>query len=58
MLAAAVKNAGIKDLLDTVLSAEEVEVYKPHPVVYQLAVDRLALEAGEICFVSSNSWDA
>jgi 2-haloacid dehalogenase len=58
MLAAAVKNAGVKDLLDTVLSAEEAKIYKPHPAVYQLAVDRLGLEAGEICFVSSNGWDA
>ena len=37
---------------------EEVKVYKPHPTVYQLAVDRLGLEAREICFVSSNGWDA
>jgi 2-haloacid dehalogenase len=58
MLAAAVNNAGVKDLLDTVLSAEEVKVYKPQPAVYQLAVDRLGLETGEICFVSSNGWDA
>ena len=58
MLAAAVKNASIEDLLNAVLSVEEVKVYKPHPTVYQLAVDRLGLEAGEICFVSSNGWDA
>jgi 2-haloacid dehalogenase len=58
MLAAAVKNAGIKDLLDAVLSVEEVKVYKPHPTVYQLAVDRLGLKASAIWFVSSNGWDA
>jgi 2-haloacid dehalogenase len=58
MLAAAVKNAGINDLLDAVLSVEEVKVYKPHPAVYQLAVDRLSLKDSEICFVSSNGWDA
>jgi 2-haloacid dehalogenase len=58
MLSAAVENAGIEDLLDIVLSAEEVNLYKPHPSVYQLAVDRLGLTPGEICFVSSNGWDA
>jgi 2-haloacid dehalogenase len=58
MLAAAVKNAGINDLLDAVLSVEEVKVYKPHPTVYQLAVDRLSLRASAICYVSSNGWDA
>ena len=58
MLAAAVDNAGFRDLLDTVLSVEEVRIYKPHPAVYQLAVDRLGLEAGAVCFISSNGWDA
>ena len=33
-------------------------VYKPHPKVYQLAVDRLALMPGAILFLSSNAWDA
>ncbi len=58
MLAAAIKSASIQNLLDEVLSVEEVQVYKPHPAVYQLAADRLGLKAGEICFVSSNGWDA
>jgi 2-haloacid dehalogenase len=58
MLAAAVKNAGINNFLDAVLSVEEVKVYKPHPAVYQLAVDRLGLKESEICFISSNGWDA
>ena len=58
MLGAAVGAAGISALVDTVLSVEEVGVYKPHPRVYQLAVDRLALTPDSICFVSANAWDA
>lgn len=58
MLASAVANAGIADLLDAVLSVEEVKVYKPHPSVYSLACDRFNLDAGSICFLSSNGWDA
>jgi 2-haloacid dehalogenase len=58
MLRAAVDQAGIADLLDCVLSVEEVGVYKPHPRVYQLAVDRLAIPPGTILFLSSNAWDA
>jgi 2-haloacid dehalogenase len=58
MLNAAVANAGIGDLLDAVLSVEEVGIYKPHPKVYQLAVDRLGVDAGAILFLSSNAWDA
>jgi 2-haloacid dehalogenase len=58
MLATAVNKAGIGDLLDAVLSVESVGVYKPHPKVYQLAIDRLAIPAGAISFQSSNAWDA
>ena len=58
MLETAVRNAGIRPLLDAVMSAEEVGVYKTHPKVYQLAVDRLGCELGAILFVSSNAWDA
>jgi len=58
MLAAAVDNAGIGGLLDAVLSVEEVGVYKTHPRVYQLAVDRLGIERAAISFQSSNAWDA
>ena len=58
MLRPVVGNAGLGDLLDHVLSVEEVGVYKPHPKVYQLAVDRLGLSRTEILFLSSNGWDA
>ncbi len=58
MLAAAVDHAGITALLDAVLSVEEVGVFKPHPSVYQLAVDRMGVRPDEICFVSANGWDA
>lgn len=58
MLDAAVKGAQLEGLLDAVLSVEEVGVYKPHPKVYQLAVERLGLPADAIAFQSSNAWDA
>lgn len=58
MLAAAAANAGIADLLDAVLSVEEVKVYKPHPAVYGLACKRLNVVADRVCFLSSNGWDA
>jgi len=58
MLDAAVKAAQLDTLLDAVFSVEEVGVYKPHPKVYQLAVDRLGIPAAAIAFQSSNAWDA
>jgi 2-haloacid dehalogenase len=58
MLDAAVTSAGIGELLDAVLSVEAVGVYKPHPKVYHLAVDRFGIPAAAISFQSSNAWDA
>jgi 2-haloacid dehalogenase len=45
MLDAAVQGAKLAALIDAVLSVEEVGVYKPHPKVYQLAVDHLGVPA-------------
>ena len=58
MLDAAIDHTGIGDLLDAVISVDEVGVFKPHFSVYQLAVERLGVDAGEISFQSSNAWDA
>lgn len=58
MLENATTSAAIDGLLDHVLSIEDVGVYKPDPRVYQLAVDRLKTPKENICFVSSNGWDA
>jgi 2-haloacid dehalogenase len=58
MLAAATAHAGVAGLFDAVLSVEEVQVYKPHPAVYQLACKWLDVAAEQICFLSSNGWDA
>jgi len=58
MLYSAVKNAGIYDMIDVILSVEQVGVFKPHPSVYQLAVDELRLTPSQICFLSANVWDA
>lgn len=58
MLNAAAAASGIDALLDAVLSVEDVGIYKPDPRVYQLAVDRLGVAKENICFMSSNGWDA
>jgi len=58
MLAAAVDNAGIADLLDGVYSVEGLNIFKPHPSVYELAVSGLNVSASQISYQSSNGWDA
>src|SRR5215475_14257207 len=55
MLEEVVKAAKLEVLVDAVLSVEAVGVYKPHPKVYQLAVDCLGMPASAISFQSSNA---
>ncbi|RMG68408.1 MAG: haloacid dehalogenase type II [Calditrichaeota bacterium] len=57
MLNAAVRSAGLTPFLDAVLSAHQVQTYKPHPAVYQLAVEFFQQPADRIGFVSSNGFD-
>jgi len=57
MLKSVVAANGIESLLDGIFSVEDAGVYKPHPKVYQLAVDRLGVPARAIAFQSSNAWD-
>ncbi len=57
MLTALVSAAKLDALFDQVLSVEAAGVFKPHPHVYQLAVDRLGVPAGAMSFQSSNAWD-
>lgn len=58
MLEAAVSNAGLSNLLDEVLSVEAIGVFKPHPAVYGLVHRHLAVTGKQVCFLSSNGWDA
>ena len=57
MLVAAMQSARLQDLIGEIISADAAGIYKPHPSVYQLAVDRFAVPAEKIVFVSSNTWD-
>ena len=58
MLDAAVRSAGLGNLVDDVISVDALGVYKPSAEVYQLAVDTLEVGRGQVSFQSSNAWDA
>ena len=58
MLKSAVEGAELGGLLAAVISVDGLRIYKPHPSVYQLAVNALDVPADGICFMSSNAWDA
>lgn len=57
MLDEAVNAAGLSTKLEAVLSVETIGIYKPSPLVYQLACDRFDVSPEEVLFFSSNGWD-
>ena len=58
MLKSAVKSSGLESVMDSLMSVDEVKVFKPDLRVYQIAVDTLGLKEHQIAFMSSNAWDA
>jgi 2-haloacid dehalogenase len=56
MLEPLVRQSGLG--FDAVLSVDPLQVYKPAPQVYALAVEKLKVDRASIGFVSSNCWDA
>jgi len=59
MLDSAVRYAGLDKLFNTVLSVEDVGIYKPSRRVYRHAMQKLQIhDAASVCFVSANTWDA
>jgi 2-haloacid dehalogenase len=57
MLEAVVNSAGIRSLLDDVISVEDVKIFKPSPRVYNLGAERMKVANAELGFISANSWD-
>ena len=44
--------------MDHYLSVDAARQFKPHPMVYRLAVEVTGLPAQQIGFVTANGWDA
>jgi 2-haloacid dehalogenase len=53
-----VRNSGLTADFEHLISVDEVQVFKPHPRVYELCEKRVGVQRENILFVSSNSWDA
>ena len=58
MLEGAVDFAGVGGWLDAVLSVEDVGIFKPARVVYDMVGTHFGTRPDEVLFVSSNGWDA
>lgn len=53
-----VRAAELSDYLDLILSADQVQNYKPAPAVYDMGPQTLKHPSSELLFVSANAWDA
>lgn len=57
MLDGLVEHAGIGDLIEGTISADEVETFKPVSELYQHAADEIGVPIEEITFVAAGWWD-
>lgn len=58
MLLKVTQHNGFNRYLKEVISVHELNIFKPAPQVYDLAVKKLGVAKESIGFVSSNAWDA
>lgn len=57
MLHSVVESAKLQRVSSLIISADEAKIYKPSPLVYDLAPRMIGLDRAAIGFVSSNYWD-
>jgi 2-haloacid dehalogenase len=57
MLASAVSNAALADILDDVISVDELKTFKTAPAVYDLVTTTYRVYPDAVSFQSSNRWD-
>ncbi|MCA6119915.1 haloacid dehalogenase type II [Bradyrhizobium sp. WSM 1738] len=58
MLNTLVKNSGLDQVLDAVISVDAKKTFKPAPEAYALIEEVLNVPPAEVLFISSNPWDA
>lgn len=58
MLHRVVENSGLSGFFKSVISVDDVRIFKPSMKVYELGPARLGIPKEEVLFISSNSWDA
>jgi 2-haloacid dehalogenase len=51
------RNAGIADRFDAILSADQVRALKPRPEPYQLVASTFGVSIGDVVLVAAHAWD-
>ncbi len=57
LLEHSIKWVGMDRIIDGIISADDVQVFKVSPEYYQMIPDRCECKPSDITFFSSNSWD-
>jgi 2-haloacid dehalogenase len=57
MLERAVAHNDLEDYFEDLISADELQLYKPSPAIYQLPERKWGQASWNFLFVSSNTWD-
>ena len=52
-----VKSNNLDNIFNDIFSIEEVKVYKPHPKVYNIPIQKYQIQKNEVAYLSANSWD-
>ena len=52
-----VKSNGLDNIFNDIFSIEEVKVYKPHPRVYNILIEKYKIQKNEVAYLSANTWD-
>ena len=52
-----VKSNNLDNIFNNVFSIEEVKVYKPHPKVYNIPIEKYQIQKNEVAYLSANTWD-
>ena len=58
MIANCLSNSGLGGFFGQRISVDEVRAFKPSPVVYRHAAERLSVTAGQVRLVTSNAFDS
>ena len=58
ILDSGIKNSGLGNVFEHMLSIDQASTHKPDPKAYRMAVDAFDLEREEIAFVAFAGWDA
>ena len=52
-----VKSNNLENLFDDLFSVQDVKIYKPSPLIYDIPIKKYGIEKDEVAFLSANTWD-